>query len=743
MTNRDSKLPEEIRPFDSHGVELRPGSGQSGNWVGDCPFCGKQKHFFVNPKRGTWDCKVCDSSGNAISFLTKIAQISAQETTRSAMAELVKARGIPAGVLRDAGVGFRDGEWLVPCFSETGTVRDIRRYDGRKMMSTAGCKSQLWGADRLAVAHEGSLVLLMEGEWDGLAGRWLLRDAGIDGTVVAVPGATVFKPEWIKLFAGKRVVTVYDADDAGDRGQIKAHRALFNVASSVEHVCWPETSPDGFDFRDFARNEIQEVGATQAFKNLMNLARPNPRREVGDGSGGHPGESASSKFRDEELPDGVTFDDVIDAFKGRLLIDAEFEMAIKYCCAVVFSNDVKSTPVWTYLMGPAGIGKTELLTGMVGSKRCVFRSTVTPKCLVSGFRGEGEKDPSLIPKLKGKTLIAKDFTEVLSLPDVQQKEIYSTLRGAFDGYVDKTFGNGMERHYKDCQFSLLAGVTTAILKHRESAMGERFLKFRLSSPTERMIDDQMDSALDSIGREAESSKELQKTVAAYLKNKLPPIDELPSIPAGGDVRERLKSCAKLVAAMRTQVERDQRLNDPQYKPTPESPNRVIKQLGTIVRIVAWINGSSEVGRGDEMELVSKVAFDTVCGFDSDIVGAMMSMGGRATRKDISEACGVPSTTVSRRIEDMLIVGIVSASGQTEPNRAGGRPSAVYEVRSDVAAIWKQMVGGSKESKSWKDRKDSRASEKRKLPNSNASTDRRDSRAASATRRTVRLTLMRS
>jgi hypothetical protein len=389
---------------------------------------------------------VCGESGNVITFLGKIARQAADETGKLKLAELARQRGLPAGVLRDAGLGFRDGEWLVPCFSERGTVRDIRRYDGKKLMSTAGCKSQLWGADKLASAQEGTLVLLCEGEWDGMAARWLLRDSDTDGIAVAVPGATVFKPEWAGLFAGKRVVTVYDHDDAGDRGQIKAEKALRGVAAELSHVCWPESMPDGYDLRDFARKRVLEIGAKKAFDELMSLSRATPRREVGDGSGDHPGESASGKFKDADLPDGVTFDDVVTAFRKRLLIDDEFVSAIKFCMAVAFSNDVKSTPVWAYLMGPAGIGKTELLTSMIGSSRAVFRSTVTPKCLVSGFRGEGDKDPSLIPKLKGKTLVAKDFTEVLNLPEIQQKEIYSTLRGAFDGYVDKTFDNGGNRN---------------------------------------------------------------------------------------------------------------------------------------------------------------------------------------------------------------------------------------------------------------------------------------------------------
>ena len=686
MTTQGEQTNDAVRPFDAHGVNLRRTVGRER--VGDCPMCGKRDHFFVHAERGTYECKVCGESGNAITFLGWIAKAAAASTTRERLLQLSAHRGIPTGVLRDGSVGFRDGEWLIPCFSETGTVRDIRRYDGKKLMCTAGCKNQLWGADRLAASGENATVLLLEGEWDGLAARWLARDAGEDMVCVAVPGATTFKPEWAKLFAGKRVLTVYDNDDAGDRGQIKAEKALRGVASELKHVCWPETQPEGYDMRDFARERVNAVGALRALRELTSLAKDSPRREVGDGTGGHPGSAASTKIDESKLPD-ASLEEVHAAFSERLDMNVETMDAVDVLLAVALSNDVHDDPVWLYLMGAAGVGKTELLSSLAGSSRAVFRSTVTPKCLVSGFKGDGEKDPSLIPRLKGKTLVAKDFTEVLSLPDVQQKEIYSTLRGAFDGYVDKTFGNGAERHYRDCKFSVVAGVTTAILKHRESAMGERFLKYRMSRLSDESARTRASRSLQNLGKKRQRGEELQKIVAAFLKRKLPD-DGLPDF----DERQSdaLIDLAEFVSKMRVQVERDVRTDAVQYKPEQEGLDRVAKQLGTIAKVLAWMHDADGVTER-EMRVVRKIAFDTVCGFDSDIVETIMAMGGAATRKDIAESCGIPLTTIVRRMDDLVMVGIVTTT-QSSGKASGGRPAVTYVVGEAVSSLWRKMKKGS-------------------------------------------------
>ena len=80
----------------------------------------------------------------------------------------------------------------------------------------------------------------------------------------------------------------------------------------------------------------------------------------------------------------------------------------------IFANRLDSKPVWLYIVGPPGSGKTEILQSFTGSKEIYSLSSLTANTLISGrCQSEKEKDPSLLPKLDGKVLIIKDFTVIL------------------------------------------------------------------------------------------------------------------------------------------------------------------------------------------------------------------------------------------------------------------------------------------------------------------------------------------
>jgi DNA primase len=75
--------------FRFHGVNLETGQTQA---KGDCPFCGKESHFYVNAKDGRWDCKSCLESGNVSSFLSKLHAFSLKETASTDYEELAEQR---------------------------------------------------------------------------------------------------------------------------------------------------------------------------------------------------------------------------------------------------------------------------------------------------------------------------------------------------------------------------------------------------------------------------------------------------------------------------------------------------------------------------------------------------------------------------------------------------------------------------------------------------------------------------
>lgn len=680
---------QALKPFVCHGLDPRLVPGHDAQ--ADCPFCGKPKHFFLNPETGQWDCKVCGRSGNVHTFLREVCIATAKRTTRDQYLELSRDRGIPTGILKDAGVGFDGANWLIPSRGETGAVRDVRRWNKktRKVMATDGCATQLWNADKLRAAPPGALVLLCEGDWDGLAAEWLIRDDGNSASrgpavAVAVPGATVFKADWVSLFNDKNVVCLYDHDEAGAAGENKANEAISSCASSIKFVHWPKGSPEGFDTRDFAKRLNSEGLIPSGLDRLLELTNDAPRPlPESMRSRMKPEEKGETKFKSDDLPE-MTFDQVIEVFRKHLHLNDDAVMALKICFAVCLSTDMrwKKNPLWLYLVGQPSSGKTELLSSMKASPRTLFVSTVTPHGLVSGWKSG--QDPSLIAKLKDKTLVAKDFTEILTMHPSAQAEVFSVLRGAFDGYVDKMFGNGVKRHYSDHYFACIAGATHAIHAKKMSELGERFLKFQLPTVTETEERARNKKARHSVtsGGDQDSGQEMSKASSAFLKQQLPRI--LPE--CGDEADEAIGDVATLVSEMRANVTRDERTGDMTHRPVREASTRVYVQLLRLAVILAWMHGRHEVGPED-VAIIRRVGLDTAIGFNLDVLKAMMKLGGSATKQEICDTAGVPIATVGRRIEDLVDLGVVSKMKQTK-TKGAGRPAVVYVVTESVARMWR-------------------------------------------------------
>ena len=720
------KIPDPLKPIVAHGADLRPGQGGSSDWQGDCPYCGKQDHFFANPKTGQWDCKVCARSGNAITFLTDAAERYSAAMTRPLWLKLSKSRGLPASILKEAKIGWSDelGAFMIPCKGESGTVRDIRRYDGRQLKSTMGCQSQLWGSHELANAKVGTVVWLCEGEWDGMAMRWLLRELGrTDDVVVAVPGAGTLKKDWYSLFSGMRVRAMYDNDSPGDRGAAKAHEHLQNYASEMKFVHWPSSRPDGFDVRDYVKETIGDgMGAPEAMEGLEQILMDHPRADTA-ASGGGGGENGDDGWRPPEgmepLRD-MELDEVMTTFRDAICMTEDMEIALRLMLATCLSNDVRSDPVWLYIVAPPGGGKTMMLTAFRGSRRCVFRSTLTPAGLVSGWK-DGN-DPSLIPKLKGKTLVTKDFTEILEMPQLAQDDIFNTLRGAYDGQVEKSFGNGVQRVYSDCYFTILAGVTHAIHGHRKAHLGERFLRFEMRTLEQDHMDAVLRAAIDSIGNERTVELKLQHAVACFLQRR---VESMPPMPPA--IKKKLESLVKLIAVMRAQVDRDPRTGDVTYRPRAEIGTRLAKQLAKLASCLAFVDGKREVD-SDTYDIVRRVAMDTVGGYNLDIVEAMVKSGGRSTRANVADDVKASAATLSRRFEDLATVGVIAKFATSEPGSIGGRPATIYEVAGEVSRLWKESApnGDGREDAPWNQERSSQG-----RTSSSNSTATSGSRSASA------------
>jgi P4 family phage/plasmid primase-like protien len=267
-------VPKKLRVYEDYGVVFA--SQSDAEYVGDCCFCDKADHFYANADTGQFTCHKCRLEGNVISFLEFVIDDRLDATSNQDYEQLSKKRGIPAPILQQHRLAIDDGVWLIPVQAPTGRTHDVRRWspgDGR-IRSTTGCKTQLFGGDRLANKNRRTgRIWIAEGEWDAMALESVFSELNKNDTVVGVPGAGVFKKQWIDLFRNRDVVICYDNDDAGREGSQKVARMLHGAASSVKAVEWPEEKPDAYDTRDFviARRKKRSP-ASKIIRRLLSFA---------------------------------------------------------------------------------------------------------------------------------------------------------------------------------------------------------------------------------------------------------------------------------------------------------------------------------------------------------------------------------------------------------------------------------------------------------------------------------------
>lgn len=649
-------------------------------WSGDCLMCGASKKVYVNNVKGLWDCKRCGASGNQSSFLNQFySKMAKVRPSNEAYVKLEETRGLPRMVFEQFGLAHHQGKWHIPVRNVDGKIVDIRKYSMGKLISPKGVDLGLWNADSLANLKSGIQIWWCEGEWDGMAMWYLLNRVGMHNKekIVAIPGAGTLKPAWLELIRNHKITTLYDADEAGVKGEKKFHERAKGVAAAVQHVHWPMSAKNGFDTRDYVTDNLVEgESPSQLFINLNALAKPYARADAKD--------VRDETRLGEEKP--ITFKELVKAFEKRMMMTDDLRDALKICAAVCLSIDIPGDPIWVYLVGAPGFGKTMILGATADSERCVLRSTVTAHSFVSGWRGEGTKDPSLIPKLIGKTFVCKDFTEILTMPKVAQDEVFSTLRGAYDGVVQKTFGNGVTREYKDCRFAMLAGVTHSINGHKQSSLGERFLKFQMRRSKGKHSEDVLDAAIASVGNEAETESELKNAFRGFLLNRID-IESLPTLP--DHLKQRLKSLVQLIAFLRAQVERHERTDALVFRPEPEAGTRLAKQLMKLAMCISNVESEKIVSK-ETYELVERVALDTAVGFHLDLVDVMFRAGKPLPRDTLAKMADIPYISILRHLEDLALLKVVV---ETKCNDAKiGRPKLHYHISPHVEALWKQAKG---------------------------------------------------
>jgi len=661
--NRPTKKEQidNLNGFRQHGVNLdREASGQM---VGDCPFCAKEGHFYVNKETKLWDCKRCGERGNFEDFLSAVAQGYSEGLTEERLRALADDRGLPVGAFRNLGIGWTGNRYSIPVQNNKGRTLDIRLYrPGGKLLSTPTATTGLFNLrDLVLEERKKERVYICEGEWDTIAWRWLLLHLDEPGVVVGVPGANTFKGFWVPFFEGRDVVILYDNDAAGRSGELIVRAKLSGTTKSIRYLHWPAIGLDeGYDIRDHVKKvALLENHPPQAFEQITDWLKNSPRE--GALEGGASGSRSSNGEVIGEITESyepITTKELIADYKKWLHMKSDDALKVMY--GAILANKMGGDPLWLFLVAPPGGMKSELLMSLSKGEGVHALSSLTPHTLISGATWKEGQDPSLLPKLNNKILIVKDFTTLLTLHHSVRDEIFGTLRDVYDGNTEKIFGNGVRRKYES-SFGILAGVTPAIEAFNtiHAGLGERFLKFRLCGNWDQDSEEaKIMRALNNIGREGQMRNELTKIGCRWLANmKLPEI--FPELTH--DRKLMLVHLAKWAARLRGVVERDRFSGTVMYKPSSEVGTRLAKQLAKLGQGIAMFLEKKAVD--DEVyELVRRVALDTVPDRVEDIVHALWDATGgdegTCSTTDIVIKTRLPQATVFRCLQDMNLLKLV-------------------------------------------------------------------------------------
>lgn len=132
-----------ISDDDLRDILINPHPIRSGQYVADCPLCGKSQHFYISRKTQLWDCKKCGEYGSIYkllrllnkSYLLEGSSVEVKErieSIRGMMQEVVSNDGVELSVLpiKKMPVGWKVSEKSTPYLLGRGiTPEDCKRYN--------------------------------------------------------------------------------------------------------------------------------------------------------------------------------------------------------------------------------------------------------------------------------------------------------------------------------------------------------------------------------------------------------------------------------------------------------------------------------------------------------------------------------------------------------------------------------------------------------------------------------------
>lgn len=679
---KSADYPERLRPYVFHGVDLVVKGTQG---VGDCPFCGESRKFFVVVGDGRWNCRRCatgneNGGGNEASFLALLWERSVKATPDTAYRELAASRGLMPETLKAWGVArsLITGEWLVPGHGVDGKVKQLYRWitiDGqRRLAATPGQHAMhglhLWDDKKPE-------VYVCEGPWDGMALWETLNTTRVlkgvychtktqgvttllgKSNVVAVPGAGTFLPYWLSLFAGKKATFLYDSDHekttadgkvvppVGHAGMRRACGVLLGCKHPPEelrYLHWGDegydpTLPTGYDVRDWLARGASPQDRSTLVGKLLVKAKTAPLEWKTDPAALEDRTAQCSRWAD-----------LVAQWEKAMRWTEGLDRALSVMLASAASTQMVGSQLWVQVVSPPSTGKTQLCDALGTSYKYV-KEVGNFTGLHSGMQtdSEGKEDNSTLVTLKDKTFVVKDGDTLLKNP--AREKILSQVRDAYDTNCSVSYGNKIKREYRGLRFTFVMCGTESLLELDSADLGARFLTCVIMDKIDRDLETAInhrafDRILNNRGMVANgkpgtqddptlvAAKAMTGGYVEYLRENTGRLLEALTFSDPDGLRHTIDQYAQFVAFMRARPSKTQA-----EVTTREMSTRLTEQLTKLMlNLAVVLNRQVDA---EVMRRVRQVVLDTARGRTLDLVRELVkSTTGEDGKGSVPEALAI-------------------------------------------------------------------------------------------------------
>ena len=651
-----------------------------------CPFCEKEGKFHYFPEGGktedkpptTWDCKSCGKKGNVYVFIQRYYE---EVCTRN-ISDLKNDWDLPTRVFNQIKFSPHTQCHILPTFRSgklnnlykivekrddpTSTVSNLKR----RLYGTPGIKPTLnnWDED----AHDE--IWFCEGQKDRLAALAIIGD-GRDITPVATPGANVFNKSWLNFLQGKKLVLLFDNDDAGEEAMQKIIEECSKSSikpAEIQKIHWPKGSKKGMDLYD-----LYQQNKGRSWTEIQQLLHP---VQI---------ESATTTVSSKIIADTScsSYQECEDVLKQAYHVTRDMRTLFSMILASIFSIKVEGEQLWVKGVATPGAGKSRLAKAVSASDYVVSLSTFTG--LFSGWQDGDDEDPSLVPEISGRTLIVKDADALLKQPKIEI--IMSELRDFYDKDSSVRYGNRRSYKYQGVRSTFVMLGTQVLRRADQSFLGERLLTVEMdTSPSEeRAITEMaMQRAIDlGQGKKIDLDKKIMEATAGFIDNlRQRELDSEITV----EFQKVIINLCKLTALMRTMVDRD-RNGKLQSAPIPELPTRLIGQIVTATYSLCAVYGlnrpTEEVHR-----IIVKVLRDTINprGYRFQICEQLLE-NPNASAQELMAATGLGKNILSGEIRDMIDLNMLKTG--TKASSSAGYSCNTFALKPDISTNLKDIING--------------------------------------------------